>query len=147
MKFALILNGIVQSEASEADAELVDHDGSPLFDIRDVSGVEGIAPGWVAGKNGNFSAPTAPKVPVPDRCSKLGLKRALSETGPDAVFSKSEWPLVKAAIEADEDRKEEWDLATVLVRTDPLVQAMIAVREYDAKTVDKILVRANALVS
>lgn len=82
---------------------------------------------------------------IPDRCSKLGLKRALAETGADAVFKTPEWPAVKAAIASNEDLQEDWDLATVIVRTDPLVQAMIAARKYDDATVDKILARANVL--
>ncbi|WCS27219.1 hypothetical protein LOK46_10500 [Methylobacterium sp. NMS14P] len=104
--------------------------------------------GWAL-KGKKFSAPiiVPPTEPVPDRCSKLGLKRALAETGPDAVFPKPEWPAVKEAIASDADLQEDWDLAVSIVRTDPLVQAMVAARKYDDATVDKILVRANALAA
>jgi hypothetical protein len=93
------------------------------------------------------AAPVETGSAVPDRCSKLGLKRALAETGLRAVFPKPEWVAVKAAIESDPDLQEDWDLAVSIVRTDPLVQAMIAARSYDDATVDKILVRANQLAA
>lgn len=84
-------------------------------------------------------------IAVPDSCTKLGLKRVLAETGQNAVFSQPEWPAVKAAIASDADRQEDWDLAVEIRRSDPLVQAVIAARGYDAVTVDKILMRAKTL--
>ena len=84
---------------------------------------------------------------APDRCSKLGLKRALAEIGADAVFPQPEWSDVKDAIEADDELSEDWSLATVILRSDKLVQAMISARKYDDDTVDRILVRANQLAA
>lgn len=109
--------------------------------------VELSAEAWQGEIDALRTAALAEPMPAPDRCSKLGLKRALAETGAAAVFKKPEWPAVKAAIEADEGLKEDWDLATMIVRTDPLVQAMIAARKYDTATVDAILVRANILAA
>lgn len=67
-----------------------------------------------------FSGEPVPPSPPPlssmNSCSKLGLKRALGDR----------WPAVRAAIDADPDTKEEWDLATRVNRADPLVQKMQA---------------------
>ncbi|MGY4568591.1 hypothetical protein QA639_11865 [Bradyrhizobium pachyrhizi] len=79
-----------------------------------------------------------PPAPVPSSCTKLGLKRAFDELGT--------WASVKAAIAADADVQEEWDLATEIRRSDPLVQHMIAVVGLSDEQVDALLVRANALV-
>lgn len=59
MKFALIQSGVVHSEATEADAGLIGPDNKPLFDIRDVSEVDGIEPGWLAMPDGSFRPPPA----------------------------------------------------------------------------------------
>jgi hypothetical protein len=58
MQLALIHNGVVYAEASEADAAL------GVFDIRDVSKVPGIAIGWLANADGTFTAPPAPPAPT-----------------------------------------------------------------------------------
>ncbi|UGA47088.1 hypothetical protein HU230_0014020 [Bradyrhizobium quebecense] len=79
-----------------------------------------------------------PPAPVPASCTKLGLKRAFDELGT--------WAAVKAAIAADANVQEEWDLATELRRADPLVQNMIAVLGLSEAQVDQLLIRANALV-
>lgn len=55
---------------------------------------------------------------VPGSATKLGLKRALADQGG--------WDSVKAALAADPDLQEDWDLATEIRRSDPLTQAMIA---------------------
>lgn len=79
--------------------------------------------------------------PAPTSCSRLGLKRAFDELGL--------WPTVRAMIEADADRAEEWSLATVIRRADPLVQGAIAALTAGgvAVDVDALLVRANALTA
>ncbi|MGX1353457.1 hypothetical protein AB7M49_007078 [Bradyrhizobium elkanii] len=82
------------------------------------------------------SAPVPPF--VPSSCTKLGLKRAFDELGT--------WAAVKAAIAADANVQEEWDLATEIRRADPLVQHMIAVVGLSDAQVDQLLIRANALV-
>jgi hypothetical protein len=55
---------------------------------------------------------------VPTTCTRLGLKRALEERGL--------WPTVRAMIASDPNMQEEWDLATVLQTSDPIVQKAIA---------------------
>lgn len=80
----------------------------------------------------------APPPPVPASCTKLGLKRAFDEIG--------QWAAVKAAIAADPDTQEEWDLAIEIKRTDNLVQGMIAGLGLTEEQVDNLLIRANALV-
>ncbi|MGN8547684.1 hypothetical protein ACQPTN_24080 [Bradyrhizobium sp. 13971] len=93
---------------------------------------------------GVYTAPPAPAAdplpppPPPDFCTKLGLKRAFDELGT--------WAAVKAAIAADANVQEEWDLATEIRRADPLVQHMIAVVGLSDVQVDQLLIRANALV-
>ncbi|WP_375782947.1 hypothetical protein ACE10Z_23825 [Bradyrhizobium sp. Pha-3] len=79
-----------------------------------------------------------PPAPAPSSCTKLGLKRAYDELG--------NWAVVRAAIAADASVQEEWNLATELRRTDPLVQRMIAVLGLSDAQVDQLLIRANALV-
>ncbi|MHC1943442.1 hypothetical protein IF803_03550 [Bradyrhizobium sp. UFLA06-06] len=79
-----------------------------------------------------------PPAAVPSACTKLGLKRAFDELGT--------WAAVKAAIAADANVQEEWDLATEIRRADPLVQHMIAVVGLSDGQVDQLLIRANALV-
>lgn len=106
--------------------------------------------GAVAMSESDFEAAisaTATVDPIPDRCSKLGLKRVLAETGANAVFPQPEWPAVKGAIEADEELSEDWAIASVILRSDALVQKMIAFRKYDDATVNRILVRANQLAA
>ncbi|UGA45946.1 hypothetical protein HU230_0007885 [Bradyrhizobium quebecense] len=79
-----------------------------------------------------------PPARVPSSCTKLGLKRAFDELGT--------WASVKAAIAADANVQEEWDLATEIRRSDSLVQHMITVVGLSDDQVDSLLVRANALV-
>ncbi|UFX42050.1 hypothetical protein HAP47_0022575 [Bradyrhizobium sp. 41S5] len=79
-----------------------------------------------------------PPAPVPASCTKLGLKRAFDELGT--------WAAVKAAIAADANVQEEWDLATEIRRADPLVQHMITTISLTDQQVDNLLRRANALV-
>ncbi|MBR1206947.1 MULTISPECIES: hypothetical protein [unclassified Bradyrhizobium] len=79
-----------------------------------------------------------PPAPVPASCTKLGLKRAFDELGT--------WAAVKAAIAADANAQEEWDLATEIRRADPLVQHMITIVGLTGAQVDQLLIRANALV-
>jgi hypothetical protein len=76
--------------------------------------------------------------PVPNSCTKLGLKRAFAEQGT--------WSTVKAAIAADADALEEWNLAIEIKRTDALVEHMIAAIGLTEGQVDSLLIRANALV-
>ena len=89
---------------------------------------------------------TAPASPAPLSITKLGLKRALAETGPLAVFPDPEWAAVKALIASDPEVQEEWDLATEIQRADPLVAGMIAARGYAPEKVDAIMIRATQLV-
>ena len=86
-----------------------------------------------------FEGIPAPPLPVPTSASKLGLKRALAEIGL--------WDQVKAAIAADPDAQEEWDLAVEIRRTDPLVQMMIDAMGLTPEQADAILIRANELVA
>ena len=80
-----------------------------------------------------------PPLPVPTSANKLGLKRALAEIGL--------WDQVKAAIAADPDIQEEWDLAIEIRRTDPLVQMMIDAIGLTPEQADATLIRANELVA
>jgi hypothetical protein len=92
---------------------------------------------WLAA--GNTPVPyVAPPAPVPTFCTKLGLKRAFDELG--------QWATVRAAIAANANTQEEWDLATEIKRVDPLVQGMIAALSLTSEQVDNLLIRANALV-
>ena len=86
-----------------------------------------------------FEGIPAPPLPVPTSASKLGLKRALAEIGL--------WDQVKAAIAADPDIQEEWELAVEIRRTDPLVQMMIDAIGLTPEQADAILIRANELVA
>jgi hypothetical protein len=79
-----------------------------------------------------------PRPPVPESCSKLGLKLALDELGL--------WQQVKAAIAADADAQEDWDLCTEVRRSYPVVQRMIGAVQFTSEQVDNLLIRANALV-
>ncbi len=92
---------------------------------------------WLAA--GNTPDPYVSPAPVvPDSATKLGLKRAFDELGI--------WDQVKAAIAADPDAQEEWDLALEIRRDDTLTQKLIAVLQLDAASIDHIITRANALV-
>lgn len=91
-------------------------------------------------EKGNTPEPyVAPPVPIPDSCTKLGLKRAFDELGT--------WTAIKAAIASNEDIQEEWDLAIELKRADPLVQHMITQLNLTEEQVDSLLIRANELVA
>jgi hypothetical protein len=76
---------------------------------------------------------------VPTEASKLGLRRVFVEMGV--------WDQVKAHIAADAETQEEWDLATVIKRTDTLTQKIIFVMQLSPAQVDAILIRAKQLVS
>jgi hypothetical protein len=92
---------------------------------------------WVAA--GGEPLPYVEPAPtVPTSCTKLGLKRAFDELG--------QWATVKAAIAANPDTQEEWDLAVEIKRSDTLVQGMITVLGLTEEQVDNLLIRANALV-
>jgi hypothetical protein len=92
---------------------------------------------WLAA--GNTPNPyVVPSPPVPASCTKLGLKRAFDELG--------QWGTVKAAIAADPNTQEEWDLAIDIKRTDVLVEGVIAAMSLTSEQVDNLLIRANALV-
>jgi hypothetical protein len=143
--------GGVVAEIIKLDDRLVP--GTDIFtrtfakDLTDVSSVSPLpSQGWTTADAGmSFIEPSPPPVYVPESCSKLGLKRALAETGASAVFPSPEWPTVSKAIAADPEMADDWALATSIRRDDPIVEKMIAARGYDPETVDKILIRANAL--
>lgn len=90
---------------------------------------------WLAA--GGVPDPYVP--PVPTSASKLGLKRALAEIGL--------WDQVKAAIAADPDIQEEWNLAIEIRRTDPMVEKLIAMLALAPAQIDAILILANELVA
>lgn len=129
--------------------ELFDTDpGLPEeYDVRDVSKVKGIAEGWII-QGGKFSAPPPPVVdiPMPLSVSKLGLKRALAETGDQAVFPEPEWPAVKALLGSSDDLQEDWDLAIEVRPNDPLVEGVIAARKYTPEQVKALMLRARDMV-
>lgn len=85
--------------------------------------------------------PVLPPAPPPTSCTKLGLKRAFAEKGL--------WPTVRSYIAADEDRQEDWDLATQIYLTDPLVTDAVAALAAAGIAVDPVdlATRANALVA
>lgn len=74
---------------------------------------------------------------IPEVVSRLGLKRALAQRG--------SWPSVRAALAADPDRQEEWDLATGIRRGDPILAAIAADLGLAAGEVDDVLVLAASL--
>ncbi|MCA1458102.1 hypothetical protein I6F35_33755 [Bradyrhizobium sp. BRP22] len=86
---------------------------------------------------GTLSTFTPPAV-VPESCTKLGLKRAFEELGM--------WQQIKAAIAADPEAQEEWDLCIEVRRSDRIVQRMIAELQFATEQVDDLLIRANQLV-
>jgi hypothetical protein len=93
---------------------------------------------WLAA--GGEPLPCAPlPEPVPASATRLGLMRALKEI--------DLWGAAKAAIAADPDIQEEWDLAVEVKRTDPLTQAMIASLGLSSLQVDKLLIRSAELVA
>ena len=59
---------------------------------------------------------TADPPPPPTKATRLQLRRALRKRGV--------WDGIRAAIYADEDLKEEWELATEIERDNPLVVAL-----------------------
>lgn len=61
---AFVGAGVVHAEATATDAALIGSGGRPVFDIRDVSGVEGLAAGWTVDAGGAYSAPPAPPPPT-----------------------------------------------------------------------------------
>lgn len=79
-----------------------------------------------------------PPVPVPPSATRLGLMRALKEIG--------QWDAVKAALAANPEVQEEWDVAIEVKRTDPITQGMIAQMGLTEEQVDALLIRARDLV-
>lgn len=79
--------------------------------------------------------------PAPTSCTRLGLMRAFSELGL--------WPQVKAFIAGDETRQEQWDLATTLKLSDPIMVAAIQAFALSGIMIDpvKLATRANELVA
>lgn len=62
--------------------------------------------------------PIAITPPPPSQVTKLQIRDEAVANYPGM------WPAVKAFIDADPDRKERWDLATVILTTDSLVGDM-----------------------
>lgn len=144
--FALIRNDVVH-QIFDADPHLGDD-----FDVRDVSDVTGIDQGWVVKKNGSYSAPDHPAANpadpvIPGSATKLGLKRALAETGDKAVFSSPQWQAVKDLLSKDADLQEEWDLAIEVKASDPVVQGAVKALKWKTAQVNALIVRANELVA
>lgn len=144
--FALIRNGVVH-QVFDADPQL----GSD-FDVRDVSSVSGIDQGWIVGKDGSYSAPDHPAATpgdpvIPGSATKLGLKRALAETGDKAVFTSPQWQAVKDLLAGDADLQEDWDLAIEVKASDPVVQGAVKALKWKAAQVNALIVRANELVA
>lgn len=145
--YALIVDGRVH-DLNEAE----DHWPAGLFDVRDVSGVPDVDRGWIAKGDGSYSAPEAVTPPtidpvVPGFATKLGLKRALSETGDQAVFSSPQWQAVKDLLSKDADLQEEWDLAIEVKASDPIVQGAVKALKWKPAQVTALIVRANELVA
>lgn len=90
--------------------------------------------------NDVYTAPVheVPPPILPTSATKLGIKRAFDEIGM--------WAQVKAAIAADPDAQEEWDLAIEIKESDPLTQKLIAALQFTPEQVSQIIVRANTLV-
>lgn len=82
---------------------------------------------------------TPPPRIIPESATKLGLMRALREI--------DLWDAVKAAIAAEADIQEEWDLAIEIKRNDPLTESLIAGLGLSAAQVDELIVRATELVA
>ena len=72
---ALICNGLVH-ELFSFDPDL----GSAL-DVRNVSGVAGIAVGWAVDADGRFTAPAVPKITPADLIAYAAARRFAVETG------------------------------------------------------------------
>lgn len=79
--------------------------------------------------------------------TKLGLKRALAETGDKAVFSSPQWEAVKALLAKDEDLQEDWNLAIEVKASDPVVQGAVKALKWKVAQVNALIVRANELVA
>ena len=77
----------------------------------------------------------------------LATTLALTAVSGTALAEIGLWDQVKAAIAADPDIQEEWELAVEIRRTDPLVQMMIDAIGLTPEQVDAILIRANELVA
>jgi hypothetical protein len=82
-----------------------------------------------------------PPPPPTASCTRLGLMRAFSEM--------KLWTQVKTFIAADPDRQEQWDLATTLKLSDPIMVAAIQAFALSGITIDpvKLVTRANELVA
>ena len=144
--FALIRNGVVHQLFDEDP-----HLGSE-FNVRDVSSVSGIDQGWLVGKDGAYSAPDHPAATsvepiIPGSATKLGLKRALAETGDKAVFSSPQWEAVKDLLSKDADLQEDWSLAIEVKASDPVVQGAVKALKWKVAQVNALIVRANELVA
>lgn len=80
------------------------------------------------------SLPVMPE-PVPESITKLQLKYALG----------ADWPTVKAAIAANPDLQEDWDLTSEVHRDSPLVNGTAQALGYTPQQIDDIF-RAAAKV-
>ena len=133
MQLALIHDGIVRSEATEADQAL------GVFDIRDVSKIKDIAPGWFAKADGSYEAPPAVGAPalIPD-VSSAQAKIALSRAG----FLKP----VKASVEAIGGEVEIWFTdARTWQRNNPHVVEIGAGLNLSAEEIDELF-RTAAMI-
>lgn len=109
-----------------------------LYD-GDLDNPQGSYVGLMYDDEANALVDAPPVVIVPSSASKLGLRRVFVERGT--------WDHVKALIASSPDTQEEWDLATEIKRTDPLVQGLILALSLQPADVDAILIRAKELIA
>lgn len=83
--------------------------------------------------------PPVPNPGPPTKASKLGIKRALDQIGL--------WATAKAAIAADPNIQEDWDLAVEISRNDPLTRAIVDALGLTEEQVNQIILTANALTA
>lgn len=75
--------------------------------------------------------PPPPPPKVPDRVEKVQLVRVLREAG--------QWDAVKAALaQADEATREDWDMAQVIRRADPLADFVATAAQLDDAALDEL---------
>lgn len=104
-------------------------DARVAYDGDDIS--EYIKEGFV--EYPDFKSMPMPAKSTPDYVSKVALKYAL---GPD-------WALVKSAIDADPDLKEDWDLANWIYRDSPLVNSVGKSIGFTDSQLDDIFIAAE----
>jgi predicted site-specific integrase-resolvase len=127
--------------ADDAWALVPDHRGETWFQGAEPISIERLGDPTTQGLTKD---PVLPPPPPPSSCSKLGLKRAFTEKGL--------WPTVRAMIASDADMQEDWDLATELRITDPIVRkaagglTLAGIPLSDAD-VQALVTRANKLVA